>query len=1207
MKRMVLGFATVCASVVLLVAVGGAAGSASTTSVTGAPRVPLGARSIGRVAGSTRQTATVVLRPRDDGSLQQFIANVSNPASRLFHQYLAPGQYRSRFGPTQATIHAVTSQLRAEGLRVISVSSDGLFVRVGASTSGIDRAFGTKLERYRLADGSIGQATTSAARLPSSIAGKVTAVIGLNSLVRDQPAQVIFHPKSQGSHPAAKAPSFPHPAGSPHACAAATARAQANGGLTDDQIAHAYGAFGVYGAGDLGAGQRIAVYELEPFLRSDAQAFDTCYFGAKAAAQMAKRLNVFKVDGGQPTGPGTGESALDVDDISAMAPGADIDVYEGQSPGAGGVEYDPIDPYVPMVDKDIDKVISTSWGLCEQSVQAGQPGLQAAENVLFEQAAAQGQSTFSAEGDTGDDDCNENRAPSPVSGQNPLSVMDPASQPDVIGAGGTTIDDATWPPQERVWNDGAEEGAAGGGISMSWEMPAWQLESKVPGIVLPGSTDYVQADKVEKQFGYPQNFCQAYLSGATSSTPCRNLPDVSAQADEFTGSVTIYFDGSWFTIGGTSSAAPIWAAMLTLVNNSAACQANSNTKSGVGFVNPLLYAVASNPAAYKASFNDIKVGNNDIYDLDNGQVFPATKGYDLASGLGSPQVTDPGGKAGLAFYLCSYAAHATRPTVSGLSPAELSTAGGKVTITGSGFESSGKLGVKGIEVGSFALPASDFTVKSNTSIVATFPPASKTVPPDAPQPQDGAGPADVLVTVADGQTSAPGSASKLQYVDEKSSSPIPSVTGVVGYGGSETAPAPVTILGSGFTGASKVTFGGVAAASFKVVNVNTITATPPAYSSSTKCSPLPTSGVYKGENATNDICQVQVQITNAHGSSALGQILPPLQGAISFDSMADLVPPPHCGCEIAQAPTEYDYVPAPSISSVSTSAAAPSSLASENGGTVVTIKGKGFDPLTIDWVDVGAPTLESSQDFNYAYMTGTQIQIVAPAQPLTVDSQSVPLRVKTVAGLSSASSLVYAGVPKVTEALNTASGRNGAADSGGAPVTLSGQGFSQAVGPLLFQDTGGAGEYATQYTYTVANDSRITTHAPASLPGLDDVEVCSVTACTPNPPADHFYLYPPGNPKVDSISPSSGPAGGGTAVQIHGENLGCITGVFFGKVVAEKFTNSKAALDCGSTDLVDATSPPGKAGSTVTVTVTTVESDFTGSGPGTSAAKFTYK
>jgi hypothetical protein len=59
-------------------------------------------------------------------------------------------------------------------------------------------------------------------------------------------------------------------------------------------------------------------------------------------------------------------------------------------------------------------------------------------------------------------------------------------------------------------------------------------------------------------------------------------------------------------------------------------------------------------------------------------------------------------------------------------------------------------------------------------------------------------------------------------------------------------------------------------------------------------------------------------------------------------------------------------------------------------------------------------------------------------------------------------------------------------------------------------------------------------------------------------------------------------------------------------VAAETFTNQQALLDCGSTTLINATSPPGKAGSKVKVTVTTVESDFTGSGPSKSTATFTY-
>jgi len=90
-----------------------------------------------------------------------------------------------------------------------------------------------------------------------------------------------------------------------------------------------------------------------------------------------------------------------------------------------------------------------------------------------------------------------------------------------------------------------------------------------------------------------------------------------------------------------------------------------------------------------------------IFGLDNGQVFPATTGYDMSTGLGSPQLTSKSGKAGLAFYLCSMAGQASRPTVTGLSPALLPAAGGTVTITGTGFKPGGSAAVAGIQVGTW--------------------------------------------------------------------------------------------------------------------------------------------------------------------------------------------------------------------------------------------------------------------------------------------------------------------------------------------------------------------------------------------------------------------------------------------------------------------------------------------------------------------------
>ncbi len=1188
-----------------------------------APRLPDGATEIGAVPASATETGAVALMPRDSAALSNFIDEVTNKKSPLYHDYLAAGAYAQRFGPTQATIDAVRSQLTADGLHVTGVTSDGLLVMFSGSAARVGSAFHTGFANYRLADGTTGQATTSAVRLPSTIAHSVVGVVGLDNLLHAQPAGLVRRPLSKSSFPAAKTVTFAHPAGSPTACPAATEDAQVFGGLSNDAIANSYGAFGLYGAGDFGAGQNIAVYELEPVSAADVDTFDQCYFGTGASA-VEGRLTIggpYAVDGGEPAGEGSGESILDVEDVSSIAPGANIDVYEAPNNTFGG-----LDEYADIVNSDHDQIVTTSWGFCEQALQLAEPGVQQAENVLFEQAAAQGQSIFAAAGDTGDDSCNEFRPPAPATGQNPLSVLDPGSQPDVVSVGGTTIDDATQPPVEHVWNDGADWGSGGGGISSSWASPTWQADSKVPGIVGPGSADYTNANLTETNFGFPTNFCQSTLTGATASTPCRLVPDVSAQADEFTGAVTVYaaefggpFNG-WITIGGTSSATPIWAALLALVNSSPTCKGSLATAHGVGFVSPLLYAVASNPATYADSFNDIETGNNDIYGLDNGLLFPATPGYDLASGLGSPELTGPGGTAGLAFNLCSGATTASRPTITLLNPAILPAAGGPVTITGTGFGSNVSPAITSVGVGSWQI-TSGIDVTSSTSLTVTFPPASDLVAPEGPASQNGTGPASVFVTNTSGQSSPlAAGVTTMEYVSGTTTSPVtPSVTGLSPYGGLETGPATVTVLGSGFASGATVTFGGVAAASVTVVSPFELKVTPPDFESGTTvCG----GGLPAGENSSNDICQAQVVVTEGSKSSAESTILPPYEGAtLNPTSMAVSALPPGCSCEQMPAPTEFDYVPAPTITSVSTTTAVPSSLAGEFGGSLVTITGTGFDPLTFDWVSLGDPTQESSQNYCFSptctFLEGSEIQFLAP--PITFSSASVepetfPVSMATMAGQSAAGPVItYAGIPEISTVVNNATSRTfegvaGAADTGGTPITLTGIGFKEAVAPIDFEDLATPYSFGTQYTYAVSSDTKITTETVSQNPAVAEVSICSETGCSFSQESV-IILYPPGKPKIDSISPKSGPAQGGTEVVITGENLGCLTGVSFGNAVAESFTNIEAILDCGATNVVEVTAPPGTAGATVHVTLSTLESDLTGAGATapSASAEFTYK
>jgi hypothetical protein len=1219
--------------------------------VAAAPQIPLGDRALGSIAAGSMQAGMVVLRPQDESALTSFIAAVTDKNSPRFHQYLAPGAFAQRFGPAPSSIAAVKAKLSAEGLRVTNISRDGLIVSFSGSAAKVESAFRTGIERYRLADGAIGQATTGAVRMPSSIAGSVVAVIGLNSLVHDEAADIRPGPPSvQHTFKAAKAPSFSHPAGSPTACGAAQLDAETSGGLTDDEIANAYGAFGLYRLGDYGSGEHVAVYELQPFLKSDIETFDTCYFGAAEAAQMSgnkgnlagSRLSIIPVDGGEPQpGPGSenDEATLDIEDVSAIAPEANIDVYEAPNSNSGG-----FDEYAEIVNNDTDQVVTSSWAACEQLLQLAVPGVQQAENLLFEQAAAQGQTILSAAGDTGDDECNSTRQIEPPAGQNLLSVLDPGSQPYVLSVGGSTIDDATQPALEHVWDDGAQWGAGGGGISQSWTMPAWQ----VPIADTTGNkADIAHAEAYEvatAKSSAPDTsptFCDGAL-GLPAGTLCRETPDVSAQADEFTGAVTLYgkslgfgpADG-WATIGGTSSATPIWAALLALVNASPSCSADKiNGVQDVGFASPILYGIAANATAYATSFNDIVSGNNDVYGLDNGLVFPARPGYDMASGLGSPQLTTLTGGNALAFYMCDYAGQLAPPTVTGLSPSSGSTAGGyPVTVSGSGFGTASSPNVTSVEVGT--TQANSFAVLNATTLTVVIPPAKAVTPTASPSPDSGAGPAAIVVHLKSGASNIPSATDLFEYLDESSlPAAVPSVTGVGPYGGLESSPAPVTIYGSGFTGATQVSFGGVNAASFEVKNPYEIKLTPPAYSTQT-CAGLPTTGVYAGENATNDICQVQVVVTNANGSSAKGSILPPYEGSITFDSMGAEEAP--AGYEIAPQPTEFDYVPTPTITSVSTGTVADLSqcvapatalcnavhLASEAGGpaSLVTIEGTGMNGLTLDYALVG-PSASENSVLSPVAATGTSLQLVAPAlvksgAQATVEPVTREVRFVSTAGISNDSKIVYAGVPKLSAVVDPRTGLPGVPDSFtcassppnsgcGAPVDISGVGLLQTVGPIGFVDNQTGYSVGTQYSFAVKSDKELTTESVAQNPAIIDVEVCTNTGCSYNPGSDELAVYPPGNPKLESISTTSGPAHGGNVVVLTGSNLGCVVAVGFGKVVTLSTSNAQALLVCGTTNLIAVLVPPGKAGTTVPVRVATVESYFDHGGRASNSIPYTY-
>lgn len=561
-----------------------------------APRYPRGARTLGALGGSTQIAAVVTLSPRDPSALAAYASSVSEPGSSDYRHYLTVSEFRERFGPSAASVAAVRSALLAQGLTPGPTSANGLSIPLTASAANIGHAFSLSFEDVRLRSGRIAYANTAAPQFPASVAGAVQGVVGLNTLTQAQPLGLIrTRSIDWGLEPglrldAADALTPRVVTGGPQPCSTASDDAPADSAYTADQLASAYGFSSLYSSGDLGGGQTVALLELERNSTSDISAYQSCY-GTDAT------VNYIKEDGGATgTRSGSGEAALDIEDVIGLAPDATIDVYQAPNTNAGL-----LDDYTAIVESGAN-VVSTSWGECE-AAEAG-TDLASSEATLFEEAATQGQSVFAAAGDSGSEDCADQ------TGSDSLAVDDPASQPYVTGVGGTSLPTLGPPPTQTVWSDQCSDGpcGGGGGVSTAWPMPSYQLDA-------PSSLNVISSESSGSQ------------CGAAVGSYCREVPDVSADADPGTGYL-IYYAGSWGGIGGTSAAAPLWAAFIALVNASSYCAG-----SDVGFANAALYKAAATD--YAADFDDITSGNNDITQT-NGGLYPAGAGYDMASGLGTP-------------------------------------------------------------------------------------------------------------------------------------------------------------------------------------------------------------------------------------------------------------------------------------------------------------------------------------------------------------------------------------------------------------------------------------------------------------------------------------------------------------------------------------------------------------------------------------------
>jgi subtilase family serine protease len=508
---------------------------------------------------------TLMLAGQAPEALDRTLADLTTPAAASYRHFLSPDQFAARFGATPATATRVEGALRAAGLTVTGGSPDHLLVRARGTVRQVDRLFGVAIQDYQTADGRRFYAAPSAPRLPPELAGAVTAVLGLENLSLARPAGIMR-------------------------------AAQAGGGLTPADLAQAYDLAPLQQAGLNGSDQTLALAEIDTFTSSDIDTYDRA-FGITAAPVEEVKV------GGAAAAPDTfSEAALDIEVIHAIAPRAHLIAYEGGSDTASLAQL-----FDQIVSEHRAQVVSISLGLCERYIlnpdQAPsdlQDGLTAAGqsffsalDTTFREADALGMSVLVATGDTGAYGCNR-FDPS----DHTVGPSAPATSPYVTAVGGTALftnADGSY-SREYGWEGPLEGAGGGGGLSLQYRLPTWQTG---PGVA------------------------------NQDSNGMRQVPDVAANADPLTGYAIYDSSGPcqgqecWGVVGGTSAAAPLWAALIALANQAGA----QHGLRPAGFLNPALYRLGSG-AVTPRPYHDIAAGGNLFYQ--------ATAGWDYSTGWGSP-------------------------------------------------------------------------------------------------------------------------------------------------------------------------------------------------------------------------------------------------------------------------------------------------------------------------------------------------------------------------------------------------------------------------------------------------------------------------------------------------------------------------------------------------------------------------------------------
>jgi uncharacterized membrane protein len=514
-----------------------------------------------------------------EAQLAQLVADQHDPKSPLFHQFLSPSDFGSKFGAAAADIAQVTAWLQSHGFTINDVPAGNRSIIFSGTTSQVTAAFHTEIRSYSIG-GVKHIANATDPQIPAALASVVGGIVQLHDF--------------QAKHSATRFTPIPQ------AVFANPQYTSASGHfLSPADYATIYDLNPLYSAGINGTGQSIAIISRNNITIQDVTTFRSTF----ALPPNDPQIVIVDVDPGI-TSDDSVEATIDAEWAGAVAPKATVKLVVGRcTSSSDGV----MSAEIYAVTNNVAPIISVSYGMCEAEMGSGGSAFYTA---LWQQAAAQGQSVFIASGDSGVAGCNgQNDTSATTAGINGI-----CSSPYNTCVGGTQFADTADPGQ--YWLPG--NNTAGGSAVSYIPETTWNESALMPGgSGLYGGTGgpslYVAKPNWQAGLGVPND-------------GKRDTPDVSLSAAQHDGYAAYdAWNGGLFFAGGTSFSTPAFAGIMALINQ----------KSGApqGLANPTLYALAAKQNAGGAAiFHDITTGNNSVPGVTG---YSATPGYDMATGLGT--------------------------------------------------------------------------------------------------------------------------------------------------------------------------------------------------------------------------------------------------------------------------------------------------------------------------------------------------------------------------------------------------------------------------------------------------------------------------------------------------------------------------------------------------------------------------------------------